>query len=105
MYTQLPEIALKPSEAYDRLVRGEVESVAIEHLEGRIAANMLVPYPPGIPLIMPGERFTAQTRSISDYLHFARRFDQRFPGFSADVHGLRRQMSEGQMIYSVDCLT
>jgi arginine decarboxylase len=105
MYTQLPEIALKPSEAYDRLVRGEVESVAIEHLEGRIAANMLVPYPPGIPLIMPGERFTAQTRSIIDYLHFARRFDQQFPGFNADVHGLRRQVNEGQIIYSVDCLT
>ncbi|MNJ68076.1 hypothetical protein D3C77_642930 [compost metagenome] len=53
---------------------------------------------------MPGERFTARTRAIIDYLHFARSFDQRFPGFGADVHGLRRQMGEGGMIYSVDCL-
>ena len=89
MYTALPELAIKPSEAYDKLVRGEVEAVPIEQLQGRIAAVMLVPYPPGIPLIMPGERFTAQTRSIIDYLAFARTFDNCFPGFDSDVHGLQ----------------
>lgn len=100
MYTVLPEVALKPADAYNQLVRGEVEAVPIEQLEGRIAAVMLVPYPPGIPLIMPGERFTAQTRSIIDYLQFARTFDQSFPGFDADVHGLQRE--EG--VYTVDCI-
>ncbi|MDH0095508.1 lysine decarboxylase [Ectopseudomonas hydrolytica] len=100
MYTALPEVAIKPAEAYDRLVRGEVEAVPIDQLQGRIAAVMLVPYPPGIPLIMPGERFTAATRSILDYLAFARTFDQAFPGFDIDVHGL--QAEAGQ--YCVDCL-
>lgn len=100
MYTVLPEVAIKPADAYNQLVRGEVEAVPIEQLEGRIAAVMLVPYPPGIPLIMPGERFTAQTRSIIDYLAFARTFDRSFPGFDADVHGLQRE--EG--LYTVDCI-
>ncbi|MFZ3155119.1 Orn/Lys/Arg decarboxylase N-terminal domain-containing protein [Pseudomonas sp.] len=100
MYTVLPEVALKPADAYNQLVRGEVEAVPLEQLEGRIAAVMLVPYPPGIPLIMPGERFTAQTRSIIDYLAFARTFDRSFPGFDADVHGLQRE--EG--LYTVDCI-
>jgi arginine decarboxylase len=100
MYTALPEVAIKPADAYDRLVRGAVEAVPIERLEGRIAAVMLVPYPPGIPLIMPGERFTAASRSILDYLAFARTFDQAFPGFDIDVHGL--QTEAGQ--YCVDCL-
>ena len=100
MYTVLPEVAIKPADAYNQLVRGEVEAVPIEQLEGRIAAVMLVPYPPGIPLIMPGERFTAQTRSIIDYLDFARTFDRSFPGFDADVHGLQRE--EG--VYTVDCI-
>ncbi|MGE8498103.1 MAG: Orn/Lys/Arg decarboxylase N-terminal domain-containing protein [Pseudomonas sp.] len=102
MYTVLPEVAMKPADAYNQLVRGEVEAVPIEQLEGRIAAVMLVPYPPGIPLIMPGERFTAQTRSILDYLAFARTFDERFPGFDADVHGLQRQEEDGA--YTVDCI-
>jgi arginine decarboxylase len=100
MYTVLPEVAIKPADAYNQLVRGEIEAVPIEQLEGRIAAVMLVPYPPGIPLIMPGERFTAQTRSIIDYLIFARTFDLSFPGFDADVHGLQRE--EG--LYTVDCI-
>ncbi|WP_343350238.1 Orn/Lys/Arg decarboxylase N-terminal domain-containing protein [Pseudomonas sediminis] len=100
MYTALPELAIKPADAYDRLVRGEVEAVPIDQLQGRIAAVMLVPYPPGIPLIMPGERFTAATRSILDYLAFARAFDQAFPGFDIDVHGLQTEAGE----YSVDCL-
>lgn len=100
MYTVLPEVAIKPADACNQLVRGEVEAVPIELLEGRIAAVMLVPYPPGIPLIMPGERFTAQTRSIIDYLEFARTFDQSFPGFDADVHGLQRENG----LYTVDCI-
>ncbi|MFI8738939.1 Orn/Lys/Arg decarboxylase N-terminal domain-containing protein [Ectopseudomonas toyotomiensis] len=100
MYTALPELAIKPADAYDRLVRGEVEAVPIDQLQGRIAAVMLVPYPPGIPLIMPGERFTAATRSILDYLAFARTFDQAFPGFDIDVHGLQTEAGE----YCVDCL-
>ncbi|MCU9947037.1 arginine/lysine/ornithine decarboxylase [Pseudomonas sp. PDM13] len=104
MYTALPELAIKPSEAYDKLVRGEVEAVPIEQLQGRIAAVMLVPYPPGIPLIMPGERFTAQTRSIIDYLAFARTFDSAFPGFDSDVHGLQHDDSPTGRCYTVDCI-
>ena len=100
MYTALPEIALKPADAYDLLVRGDVEAVPIEQLEGRIAAVMLVPYPPGIPLIMPGERFSPRIRAIIDYLAFVRTFDQRFPGFDVDVHGLQRDGKH----YRVDCI-
>jgi arginine decarboxylase len=100
MYTVLPDIVMKPADAYDQLVRGEVEAVPIDRLEGRIAAVMLVPYPPGIPLIMPGERFTPATRSIVDYLAFARTFDRSFPGFDADVHGLQRDDDH----YTVDCI-
>jgi len=89
---------------YNQLVRGEVKEVLVDDVEGRIAAVMLVPYPPGIPLIMPGERFTAQTRSIIDYLRFAQAFEQRFPGFDADVHGLQRHEGEQGSYYTVDCI-
>jgi arginine decarboxylase len=104
MYTVLPEVAIKPADAYNHLVRGEVEAVPIDQLQGRIAAVMLVPYPPGIPLIMPGERFTEATRSIIDYLSFARTFDRSFPGFDTDVHGLQHQDSPEGRCYTVDCI-
>ncbi|WP_120995295.1 lysine decarboxylase [Stutzerimonas urumqiensis] len=106
MYTDLPEPAMRPADAYDKLVRGEIEAVPIDALEGRISAVMLVPYPPGIPLIMPGERFSAQTRSIQDYLLFAQRFAEAFPGFDADVHGLRDDPDEtGRIVFTVDCIS
>lgn len=104
MYTVLPEVAIKPADAYNHLVRGEVEAVPVDQLQGRIAAVMLVPYPPGIPLIMPGERFTEATRSIIDYLYFARVFDRSFPGFDTDVHGLQHQDTPQGRCYTVDCI-
>ncbi|MCO6062995.1 lysine decarboxylase, partial [Pseudomonas sp. MOB-449] len=79
----------------------EVEAVPLEALEGRIAAVMLVPYPPGIPLIMPGERFTAACRPIIDYLQFSRRFEQAFPGFESEVHGLQHTQVDGQRRHTV----
>ena len=104
MYTTLPEMAMRPAEAYDKLVHGQVESVEIDHLMGRILAVMLVPYPPGIPLIMPGERITKATKSIQDYLLYARDFDRKYPGFETDIHGLRFEPTADGRRYLVDCV-
>jgi arginine decarboxylase len=104
MYTTLPEMALRPADAYDKLVRGQVESVEIDDIMGRTLAVMLVPYPPGIPLIMPGERITGTTKSIQDYLLYAREFDRKFPGFETDIHGLRFEPTTEGRRYLVDCV-
>jgi len=105
MYTTLPEMALRPADAYDRLVRGRTESVEIDQLMNRILAVMVVPYPPGIPVIMPGERLTKATQSIQDYLLYAREFDTKFPGFETDIHGLRFEPGkDGGRRYLVDCV-
>ncbi|MGW4379792.1 aminotransferase class I/II-fold pyridoxal phosphate-dependent enzyme [Kitasatospora sp. NPDC004531] len=44
---------------------GPVETVRLAEADGRIAAEMLTPYPPGIPAALPGERLT---RPVLDYL-------------------------------------
>ncbi len=104
MYTTLPEMALRPADAYEQLVRGRTESVEIDNIMGRTMAVMLVPYPPGIPVIMPGEKLTAATKSIQDYLLYAREFDTKFPGFETDIHGLRFEPAAGGRRYLVDCV-
>ncbi|MEQ1953567.1 arginine/lysine/ornithine decarboxylase [Mesorhizobium sp. CN2-181] len=104
MYTTLPEMAMRPADAYECLVRGNVESVEIDHLMGRTLGVMVVPYPPGIPLIMPGERITAATKSIHDYLIYARDFDKKFPGFETDIHGLRFEHTPNGRRYLIDCV-
>jgi arginine/lysine/ornithine decarboxylase len=48
------EQAILPWEAINR----EKEYVSIENALGRICAEMVIPYPPGIPVIMPGEIIT-----------------------------------------------
>ena len=95
---------MRPADAYERLVRGRLESVEIDHLADRILGVMVVPYPPGIPVIMPGERLTRATKSIQDYLLYAREFDQKFPGFETDIHGLRFEPAAGGRRYLVDCI-
>ena len=104
MFATLPEMAMLPAETYDLLVRGQVESVEIDQLMGRTLAVMMVPYPPGIPVIMPGERLTAATKPIHDYLLYAREFDQKFPGFETDIHGFRFEPAAGGRRYLVDCV-
>ncbi len=105
MYLSDLHPAMKPTDAFARIAHRDTERVPIDELEGRITTALLTPYPPGIPLLIPGERFN---RKIVDYLRFTREFNARFPGFDTDVHGLVEQDAEegtdGQRRYCVDCV-
>lgn len=95
--------AMKPSDAYECLTHRQVERVPIDFLEGRITTMLVTPYPPGIPLLVPGERFN---ETIVEYLKFVRSFNRRFPGFHTDVHGLVAEPSiNGEVRYFVDCVS
>jgi len=104
MYVELPEPVITPAEAYNHLVRGEIERVDIDQLSGRVAGTMLVPYPPGIPTIMPGERFGTSDDPIIQSLRIAREQNARFPGFESDVHGLIIDNSGEKPSYRVEVL-
>ncbi|HQN64495.1 MAG TPA: arginine/lysine/ornithine decarboxylase [Methylophilus sp.] len=93
--------AMKPTDAFAKMAHREIDRVAIDELEGRITAVLLTPYPPGIPLLIPGERFN---KVIVNYLRFAREFNERFPGFETDVHGLVKGVVDGKSTYYVDCV-
>ena len=101
MYLSNMEPAMKPSDAWAKMAHRETERVAIDDLEGRITAILLTPYPPGIPLLIPGERFN---KTIVQYLQFAREFNKLFPGFETDIHGLVEEEVDGKMGYFVDCV-
>ncbi|MBA4111166.1 MAG: lysine decarboxylase [Leptothrix sp. (in: Bacteria)] len=102
MYLSDLQPAMKPSEAFAYIAHRKTERVEIEQLEGRVTTALLTPYPPGIPLLIPGERFN---KKIVDYLRFARDFNSMFPGFTTDVHGLVAQVNEfGELCYYVDCV-
>jgi arginine decarboxylase len=109
----VPASVLKHANAFIRLFEDSAEFMAraitraaqlyIERLPPPMF-KALMDYPPGIPLIMPGERITPATKSIHDYLLYAREFDQKFPGFETEVHGLRFEPAAGGRRYLLDCV-
>ncbi len=101
MYTSIMEPAMTPADAFARMAHRDIDRVEIDHLEGRITSVLLTPYPPGIPLLIPGERFN---KTIVQYLKFAREFNAGFPGFEADIHGLVEAKKDDKLIYYVDCV-
>ena len=93
--------AMKPTDAFAKVAHRNIDRVLIDELEGRITAVLLTPYPPGIPLLIPGEQFN---KIIVNYLKFAREFNEKFPGFETDVHGLVKKVENGKAMYYVDCV-
>ena len=101
-FGELPVPVSSPAEAYRRLVRARSERVPVSKMADRVAAVMVVPYPPGIPILMPGERAGAIDAPVLSYLLALEDFDAKFPGFAHDIHGVER---DGNGVFSVECLT
>ena len=60
-----PQVAVSPQDAF----YADKESLPIMETEGRICSEFVMCYPPGIPILAPGERIT---RSILDYIQYAK---------------------------------
>ncbi|HZV62675.1 MAG TPA: arginine/lysine/ornithine decarboxylase [Methylophilaceae bacterium] len=101
MYLSNMVPAMKPADAFAKMAHREIDRVLIDDLENRVTAVLLTPYPPGIPLLIPGEQFNPV---IINYLKFARDFNERFPGFETDIHGLVKEVVDGKPKYFVDCV-
>lgn len=99
-FSSLPVPALTPADAYSKLVHNEIEEVVLEELAGRVIATAVVPYPPGIPMLMPGELAGANDGPFIGYLRGLQDWGNRFPGFGRDTHGL--EVRDGR--YYVQCL-
>ncbi|MCA1066501.1 aminotransferase class I/II-fold pyridoxal phosphate-dependent enzyme [Rossellomorea aquimaris] len=55
--------------SFEMMEEKEEISVPLDHAEGEISAGMVIPYPPGIPLLIPGERITSQAiRRLAEYV-------------------------------------
>ncbi len=79
---------LTPAQTYQKLLRNETEKIRFSDMAGRIAAVMLVPYPPGIPMSMPGERLGGPESPVIRLILAMEEFSKRFPGFEREVHGI-----------------
>ena len=60
-----PEVVMSPQEAF----YASKKSIPLKDSEGRVCSEFVMCYPPGIPILSPGERITAE---ILDYIEYAR---------------------------------
>ena len=90
-FADLPRAEFTPQETYSKLVHNEIEKVAVDKMANRILATGIVPYPPGIPMIMPGENAGPENGPWIGYLHALQDWDRRFPGFEHETHGVEAE--------------
>lgn len=104
-FEQLPQQVLTPNASYQHIVKSNCQAYPLEELQNKIILTMLTPYPPGIPVVMPGEKITADCQVIIDYLAMLERFDNHFPGFENEVHGVEIKIVNGKRKYFVNCIS
>ncbi|ATP08559.1 lysine decarboxylase LdcC [Aeromonas salmonicida] len=98
----LPEMKMTPHLAWQQELAGNLEEVPLRDMVNRISANMILPYPPGVPLVLPGEMVTADSLPVLEFLEMLCEIGAHYPGFETDIHGLYRQ-ADGSYIVKVLC--
>jgi arginine/lysine/ornithine decarboxylase len=99
-FSTLPTPVMTPNAAYQKLIRGQIEHVPLQGLSDRVLATSVVPYPPGIPMLMPGEVTGDINGPYISYLRALWSWDHQFPGFGHDTHGVENRGGT----YYVQCL-
>jgi ornithine decarboxylase len=92
-----PELAMSPKDAYEALVGNDVDYLPLREAKGRISATLALIYPPGIGVVVPGERWDERAQPMLDYfLAFEESFNQ-FPGFNYEVQGVFQEKADGRI--------
>jgi arginine/lysine/ornithine decarboxylase len=92
-----PELALAPQDAYQALVANEVDYVPLDKAKGRVSATLALIYPPGIGIVLPGERWDSRARPMLEYFRAFEEAFNRFPGFSYEVQGVYQERVDGRI--------
>jgi arginine decarboxylase len=96
-----PTAVMTPADAYQRFIRGRTELVGLDDLADRVVATQVTTTPPGIPVLVPGERVGSPDGPLLRYLRVLEGFDQQFPGFTAETHGVHHEGGK----YWISCVT
>jgi len=100
-YATLPTPEMTPRRAFQLLMAGKAEKVPLDTMANRVVGVGVIPYPPGIPIVMPGENIGPADGPWLTYLRAVQEWGHRFPGFAKEVEGTE----EKDGTYYVYCLT
>lgn len=80
-----PKAALTGRNAHQAFLKGARERVPLCEAKGRVSLEMILPYPPGITVLEPGEVWTDEVLS---YFLFLQKYSSTFPDFSPEILGV-----------------
>jgi arginine decarboxylase len=86
-YATLPAPKMMPRRAFQKLMAGDAEKLPLAEMADRVVAVGVIPYPPGIPIVMPGESVGPQDGPWLTYLRTVQEYGHLFPGFAKEVEG------------------
>ncbi|MCP2257395.1 arginine decarboxylase [Streptoalloteichus tenebrarius] len=88
-FTKRIDQVMSPGEAYQLLITGRAGLVRLDELrEDHVVVTQVTTYPPGIPVLMPGEKVGPASAPLRSYLSAMEAFDRKFPGFESETHGI-----------------
>jgi ornithine decarboxylase len=89
-----PGIALSPQEATRLFTANQIDYVPIDEVSGRVAATLALVYPPGIGIVVPGERWDERAAPMIAYLKLFEESYAQFPGFANEIQGVYPEEGE-----------
>ena len=93
-YESFPEQAMPAREAVNALTANRVDYIPLSQVNGRIAATLALIYPPGIGIVVPGERYDDACQPMLEYFFAFQEAWALFPGFSNEVQGVYAEEDE-----------
>jgi ornithine decarboxylase len=89
-----PQIAMSPQEATRLFTANQIDYVPVDEVSGRVAATMALVYPPGIGIVIPGERWDERAAPMIAYLKLFEESYAQFPGFANEIQGVYPEEGE-----------
>ena len=89
-----PEYVMSPQEAQYAFIRGQRELVPLDEIEGRIALEGALPYPPGVLCVVPGERWSS---TAVKYFQALEAGLNELPGFASEIQGVYLEKEDGRI--------
>lgn len=93
-FGKIPTPVKLPRAAFQDHMAGRCEHLTLDKLAGRVSAVGVIPYPPGIPIVMPGESFGAKNDPWLSYIRSIAQWGEKFPGFEKELEGA--EFKDGQ---------
>lgn len=86
--SHFPQAPLTGRQAQQIFIRRQGKKIPLANAKGHISLEAILPYPPGIVVLAPGEVWN---QTVLDYFLFLMKYKKEFPAFSLEILGVHEE--------------